>query len=342
MDGLFINDTRTQDELKLVSFSNYKKTSVCNELSKSIINGKLESASNWVAELICSGHFIEIWEIIISIISRNIHIGNPKLPIYISIRISEFKDIINNGYHNNIIGLRNNNSIRILFSEIITVLCESSKKHTINSEIKIDKSELLLTNIEGKMTAPDFTQSDCFIMGDPKELFIFSNEFAYALKCKNMLLSCYWIEWIIEYSVGVPKIQARSCDYVHKSSQNETIWIVWDILLEQVNLKNDKLSIKIVNALKSIFCLKYSKGVVRKRKYIMYFAVSVITEVYDYNIPIIKNKETIDIVTSKLHIIYRCIKKSENNPQMILNDKDKNLSKSMKRIELINQNDHIL
>ena len=342
MDGLFINDTRTQDELKLISFSNYKKTSVCSELTKSIINGKIEESSNWVAELVCSGHFIDIWEIIISVVSRNIHAGNPKLPIYISVRISEFKNIVNSGYGNNIIGLRNNERIRILFSEIITILCESSKKHAIKSDIKVDKSELTLTNIQDKLCAPDFTQTNCFIVGDPKDLFIFSNEFAYALKSKNMMMSCYWVDWLIEYSVKVSKIQPRDCREVHKTNQRDTIWLVWDILTEQVNLANDKLAIKIIESLKIIFCLKYSKGMSRKRKYLMYFAISIITELYDHTIPIVKNKDTVDLVTSKLHIIYKSIKKSENNPQMTLSDKDKTTSNTMKRIQLLNKMDHLI
>ena len=341
MDGLFINDTRTQDELKLISFSNYKKTSVCSELTKSIINGKLEESSNWVAELVCSGHFIDIWEIIISIISRNIHIGNPKLPIYISLRISEFKDIVN-GYTNNILGLRNNGRIRILFSEIITILCESSKKHAIKSDIRISKDDLILANIQDKLNAPDFTQTECFMPGDPKDLIIFSNEFAYTLKSKNMLMSCYWVDWLIEYSVKVSKIEPRYCPDVHKSSQTDTIWLVWSILIEQVNLTNDKLSVKIIDSLKKIFCLKYSKGVSRKRKYLIYFAITIITDLYDSTIPIITHTDTIDTVSSKLHIIYKSIKKTENNPQITMSDKDKSNASTMKRIDLLNKHDHIL
>ena len=66
MDLYEINDVRTDKEFRTISFSSFKKTQVKRELLNSIIATKVEPACYWSAELICSGHFIELWETVIA------------------------------------------------------------------------------------------------------------------------------------------------------------------------------------------------------------------------------------------------------------------------------------
>ena len=72
----YINDKRHQKEFKNISFSGYKKSSVSKALTTSINNGKIEEALNWTAELICAGYIKELWEIIILILGKHIHLAN--------------------------------------------------------------------------------------------------------------------------------------------------------------------------------------------------------------------------------------------------------------------------
>ena len=102
-------------------------------MQTTLTQGKVEDACYWAAELICAGHYIDLWELIITFVSRNVHLGYPKLPLYISLRMNTFKDVVSNGYAGNELALRNNTKIRRIFAEIIAILCHSRKKHTFES-----------------------------------------------------------------------------------------------------------------------------------------------------------------------------------------------------------------
>ena len=78
-DNSEINDIRTPAQFKGVSFSKYKKTEVRKQLIENLKKGRIEPACYWCAELICGGHFMEVWETIIHYIGKHIHLGNPKI-----------------------------------------------------------------------------------------------------------------------------------------------------------------------------------------------------------------------------------------------------------------------
>ena len=94
MDPDNINDIR--QEFKNITFSKYQKSKAKYELVNCIYNCKIENACYWCAEFICSGHFLELWDIIILYFCKYIHSGNPKLPIYLNMRYNSFLTILNN------------------------------------------------------------------------------------------------------------------------------------------------------------------------------------------------------------------------------------------------------
>ena len=346
MDDIEINDIRQQNAFKGITFSEFKKTDVKKELLNNLYNSKIEPACYWSAELICAGHYTDLWDIVIKYFSKHIHIGNPKLITYLDLRISNFKDIVNSGYADQELRLRNHSKIRILFCEIMCVLCEARKRHSY-AEVKVKREDFDLTHITERFKAPSVKYvEEIFMKDDPKELFIALNEFAYNLseECKNCINACYWIEWILEFeTICKAKKDKISCERrsfanVDIKCQMDTVWLLWDIFLNEAN-KRGTLVQRIVNSALNIFCLKYTPGCQKKRKLIMYFIIGVLTEPFSSDEEIVKDKEKIKVITKSINKIYKQIKKNEHSPgtdYLYQNVTASNFEKTIAKLETLN------
>ena len=265
MDITIINDKRLINEFKSLTFSGYKKTNVKNELIKSINKKKIEETNYWCSELICSGQFLDLWNIILLFINKHIHIGNPKLPSYLSIRYKHFKLLIEN--EENELLLRNNIKIREIFCEIMCILCLSPRRQRLEY-IKINKNEFNIENLNRNIcaTSNKYIQ-EIFKTGDPQTLFIVLNELAYNLseEVKNDYNCFFWIEWLFEFETKCKKnkeplhIVPRNFVNIEDKYKTDIVWIIWEIIL---NKNKDNIFKKnILNDLLKLFCIKYTVNV---------------------------------------------------------------------------------
>jgi len=346
MNEYEINDIRSEKEFNGITFSKFKRTDVKKELLNSLSTGKIEQALHWSAEFICCGCFIDLWDIILNFVGKHIHLGNPKLPIYLELRFKIFKDIIST-YIGVELDMRNNAKVRKLFAEIITVLCNSKKKHSIES-IKIKKQdEFDMISMSNKLKAPTVQYATAiFQKDDPKELFIATNEFAYHVSkdSSNSLEACYWLEWIMEFESLCKKkkefciCEKRTFVVVDEKCHKEPIWMIWDVLFHTISTSKNEIAKKILKSLFELFCVRYTSGTKKKRKYLLYFAISLLTDKFESNIDIIENKSNLDNITKKINIIYREIKKNEQAPvtdYLFMGVEKSNREKTFEKLELL-------
>lgn len=348
MDLYEINDIRNLGEFKGISFSKFKKNDVKKELLNSLINSKIEPACYWSAELICAAHYSDLWEIILFFFSKYIHLCNSNISIYLDLRINDFKSIVQNGYTDNILSLRNNDKIRKLFSEIMCVLCDSKRRHSFDI-IKIKTDDLNILHFKNKFKAPSTIYGhEIFCSEDPKELFPFINELAYCLNetNKNQINACYWIEWIIEFEnrckASKEKLfcERRTFACVDGKFQKDIIWILWDLFLRE-SKKRPKIIDKLMKSLLNLFCLRYKPGCHKKRKNLIYLAISILCEHFILEKEIIRHSELefVNLIKGKIDLIYKQIKINEEstNTDYLFNGlKSNNLEKTIAKLEAMN------
>ena len=351
MDENEINDIRKKKMFIGVTFSKFKKSAAKKELLKALFNGKIEPACYWGAEFICAGHFLDMWNILLYFMSYNIHLSNPKLPLYMKMRFEAFKTIMLNGYTGQELRMRNNEKIRILFAEIITVLAQSRKSNSFDA-IKIDKEYFDITQLTQTLKADSAQYAQLiFRPKDPQELYIAINELAYhLLKTKGPIKSCFWIEWILEFDkMCIRKkskcvAERRSATPVEPKFQMEVIWMVWELLLIIGEKKSPQIK-DILLALLDLFCIRYTSASKNKRKYILYFSISLLTENVNLDIPLYSNNDIIEKVKSKINIIYKQVKKNEEAPNtsyLFNNVSEKNLEKTIKKLETMDKLSNII
>ena len=349
-----INDIRMIKDFRGMTFSKFQKSQVKKELLNNIYKGKLENTIYWSAELICSGNFMELWEIILQYMSKYIHIGNPKLPIYVSMRFDNFRDIIESGYIGNELSMRNNSKIRRIFAELLCILALSEKRHSFE-QIKVSSDDYDMTTLSEKLKAPsiDYVR-DVFKKGDPKELYIALNELTYNLSedANNSVAVCYWIEWISEFDNLCKKRKEKcECDRrefakVDSKYQKDVIWLVWHAILSRTSEAPDVIK-KIIKSLLNLYCLKYTPAVKRRRKYLLYFGATLCCENRSINInkPITNqsDKVLVENICKKVDVVYKQLKKNEEAPKTdyLFNNKigggKTNVQKTVDKLDQINK-----
>lgn len=343
-----INDIRGENHFKGVSFSKFKKTEVKSELLNSLMHSKIEPACYWSAELICAGHYYDIWEALLLFFSKYIHLGNTNIAIYLAMRINDFKNILHNGYTDAILSLRNNDKIRKLFCEIMCVLCDAKRRHSFDN-VKIKMEDMNMLTIKDKFKAPSTEYGEeVFTSEDPKELFPFVNELAYCVteSGNNQMTSCYWIEWIIEYENRCKALKEkigcgrRTFARVDGKCQKDIVWIIWDIFINE-SRKRSKLIEKLMDSLLDLFCLKYTSGCHKKRKNMMYLAISLLCEHFTLEKEIIRHSrlELVNQIKQNVDSVYAQIKKNEestNTDYLFMGMKSSNLESTIKKLDAMN------
>lgn len=307
-----INDTRNTECFKNATFSNYKLTDVKNRLIHSLQVSDIHAACYWSVELICSNHYERLWDIIFYFYSTYINISNPKGITYIDKRFKSFKLLYES--IDNPLDLRNHPQIRLIFCEIMLMLCLSDKTSVMNYlEIPHDDYNMTVIHTKYRSNSDNYI-TPYYTEDDPKHMMMFFNEFVFNLEIRNCFRSYYWLEFILGYEKILHKYKEKSISGVRTlvplstSYSKDIIWIVWEIIIKMAEERGAIYKTLITSAL-HLFTIKYSPSSKQSKKYLIYCAISLLTNNIDTNIPIFNGDIDIEEIMNNTNQIYKQLTK---------------------------------
>ena len=325
MDEIYqINDQRCVDDFKKKSFSGFKKTDIINAVLKSIESKKIESACHWTSECIISGYTLILWEKLLNFSGKIIHINNPKLPSYLLRKNEVFMNQIKRLHttsKDKVLLLRNSQMIRNLFFDVVTTLSTSSKTKRYDKYPKIDdKEDFNFTNIQKRLCAQmNILPSHMIHFNDPEELRIIGNEIFTLLKNKQFGYDkcCYWILWLLRYEAIHKKkktpwiVDERDVEDIPKKYRGNIVWVLWDIIFEELNLRNNHQIKKQINALYELFKCNYTIGKRTARIPLLFNAIGYLTNTVSFKKPVRNDYQMFIQVQSNVNKMFGSKKKNE-------------------------------
>lgn len=321
-----ILDYRKSDAFKKMTFGNYQKTDVLSAFQKSLNNGNIDETCHWMVELLVSGYIEEIWYKLLSTASKNINIANPSLPQYLYHRYSQYTNLINKPTFEGdfIIKTRNVQEIRNHLAEIIAIIAVSSK-NTLSKSPKITTEEFRLDNFKGQLEAIDYKLVNKIIMvDDPPEVKMVANEIAYRVResCSSFNRCNYWIHWLLEWekicSKKCGKFQCgyRSKDYIKPQFAHDFIWLIWDVIFQEVSQRKSFNTSKIQNQIRSLYelyCYQFSASNKKKKMFLVLHAFLLLTMDINWTTSIINNYPVVLQSSANINYLFLDYKKLEQS-----------------------------
>ena len=370
-----INDVRAASRFRVQTFSNFKKTDAKKEFLSQIRQGNIESSNYWCAEFVCAGSFDEIWDIILHYVSKYINVTNPKLPFYLNQRFLQFKDIVKERHYVLEIDLRNNDKVRKIFAEIVSTLAVSEKSaipvdfSSSSSSSNSSSSSSSLMGAESETEAESLEYASAILKEeDPKEIFVAINELGYNLvrgsnRNKNLTKALFWIEWLIEFDTTCRKIKKEcKCQYrentlIDKAYKRDVVWVIWDCILfacdEKISSAKHTYVKSTLMALQSLFSINYRASTPKKRKALLFFALSFLLQERDINnnnnherkeMIAADKKRAVQNARDNVDLIYLQVKKNEVSPRteylfQDVRDARTDFEKTLEKMQILNQQD---
>jgi len=173
---------------------------------------------------------------------------------------------------------------------------------------------------------------------DPEEFKIIMNEFYFHLKNKlsGYDKAIYWILWLLEWEKKHKKnkehwtIPIRKVNIKNDKDKCDFIWIIWEIIFEELKERHEKILKTIIKVLYALFLNNYTSSRRNGRIFLIYNSIGYLTNTIDYNKPIRLNEMLYIQTQSNINKMYELIKKNEINNAPIkpakLEKKDKKIS----------------
>ncbi len=291
-----VYDMRQIKDLKQISISGYKKLDVCKAFQTSLINSKVEDALRWGVEMHCTGMNAKIWECIYNVYLQYIHINNPNFFRYYLKRRRDYFRFIQSYPESHELFSRNDQSIRNLYSELISI-CALSKKSPLFNNKSIPKLTQKLiydrNELKKRMMGIPVHQIYSYVdTNDPNEIKLGLNEiYSNIYESKgNFPLFAFWITWLEQISAYKKREQHNAeislfethqefaciptvIEGVKEEYQTHWVWKIWKFLIDYKRRKeiSKEAETFIDNAFQD-FIDDFKPAQYNRKKYLIYLS----------------------------------------------------------------------
>ena len=340
-DEYVIRDTRAHKKFKDLTFSGFKKTQVINAVFKNIETKRIEETCHWTTESLLSGSANILWEKLIIYSSRTVHIKNPKIPQYMYNKDKVYRNqlkLLDSKNKDRFILLRNSQMIRNLFFDVITTLTTSFKTKKYDKYSKINITEdFKYENMKKRLCGMNILPDSIMRFNDQDEIKIILNEIYIMSKNKQFGYDrcCFWILWLLKWEGQHKKkkiqwnIEYRDVQEVDKKFRSNVIWIIWDIINEELKSR-DKNVREQVSYLYKLFTNDYTLGKRNARLPLVFHAFGYLTHDINFSVPLRNNFKLFIEVQCNVNKMFRVKKQNEKIEEV------KPLPKKLKKKEMVN------
>ena len=284
-----IQDSRTVVDFQKFTFSGHLRTHVYKVLDENIKLGHADYTCYWILELMCSGLTHSCWNTLFLSSAHYINRSAPQVFLYLTRMYERFAPIEQQYSVMTMTDIRNNPEARQLLCEVGSCIALTRKaKLPSLPTIKPDHHFTPIVIQESLKAPSNIYARSIMKQEDPIELFIPVNELCYSLRpeTRDSIKALFWISWILKYASKFKEDKKvyrlcgyRSNDYVEEKFLRSPIWILWSIILEQTRESpQSTLITPYIDALYKMYCLRWSKGDMKKRLPFLITAVLFICE----------------------------------------------------------------
>ncbi len=291
-----VYDMRQPRDLKQVSISGYKKSDVCKAFQNSLINSKLEDSLRWVVELHSSGMNAKIWELLYNIYLQYIHINNPHFYLYFMKRRNDYFRLIQSYPDHHEIFSRNDQSIRNIYAELVSIIVLSKKTPLFNTKSIPKLSEKLLYDkmeLKKRMMGLPIHQIFHYVdTNDPSEIKLGLNEIYSNIYNQkgNFPLFAFWIMWLERISAYKKKSQNNAeislfethqefkciptvIEGVKEEYQTHWVWKIWKFIIDfKSKVQLSKEVHEFINTAFQDFVDDFKPAQYGRKKYLIYLS----------------------------------------------------------------------
>lgn len=233
-------DSRITDgrrAFKDVSYSKHKRTAVFAQWQRELLAQQYEACCHWAAEIDCSLWQDVLWERIVLVASKHVHLHCPKVVLLVAQRYRDFLRTTTKTAHTAPMAMherRNNPALRRNLAQVLGVLC-FSEKGPVYQLPKVDAHRIDVSKLPSSLhpwVVPHRRS------GDNELVLKFISAIVRSVEAHTMHKALFWLSALMHFEKQLKKERKLAIDMAPRTIEGlelgkharDWIWLLWTVL----------------------------------------------------------------------------------------------------------------